>query len=205
MDKSKDTKIVTAVIILFISLTIFSNLGSLRALSIATLAVDGGALLYPLTFTCRDILHKKAGASLTRFTIWMSAVVNALLFLFLWLVGILPADSTVGPQLEYAMVLAPGVRLVVASVIALLISELLDTHIYSLVRRRLGSRRMYLRTLISNGISVPVDTVLFIIIAFVGRYPTSVLLSMIIANIIIKYAVALVSCWGVYLVKDDKD
>ncbi|MDO4581505.1 MAG: queuosine precursor transporter [Bacillota bacterium] len=198
-------KIIVAMAAIYIALVIFSNLGSLRVLAVAGLSVDGGALLYPFTFTARDILHKKSGAALTRFVIILAAGVNLALFGFVWLVGVLPADMTVGAQGEYALVLAPGVRLVLASVLAMTAAELLDTRIYSAVRRRFGARRQWLRVLLSNLVSVPVDTLIFLALAFGGKYPLAVLGSMFAANIAIKFTVSLLSLAGVYAVKDDID
>lgn len=202
---NKRLKIIIAAAAGYISLIIFSNLGSLRILNIAGLSVDGGALLYPFTFTMRDLLHKKTGAQITRFTIWLAAGINILLFAFVWIVGALPADPTVGAQAEYSLVLAPGLRLVAASVVAMTIAELIDTVVYSAVRRKYGTRKQWLRVILSNTISVPIDTAVFLLIAYTGLYDFSVLVGMFLSNLIIKYVVSLLSFGGVYLVKEDND
>ena len=202
---NKRLKIIIAAAAGYISLIIFSNLGSLRILNIAGLSVDGGALLYPFTFTMRDLLHNKTGAQITRFTIWLAAGINILLFAFVWMVGALPADPTVGAQAEYSLVLAPGLRLVAASVVAMTIAELIDTVVYSAVRRKYGTRKQWLRVILSNTISVPIDTAVFLLIAYTGLYDFSVLVGMFLSNLIIKYVVSLLSFGGVYLVKEDND
>ena len=189
----------------YICLLLFSNLGSLRIISLAGLALDGGPLLYPFSFTMRDLLHKKCGASLTRFVLILAAAVNLLRFAFVALVGMLPPDLSVGPQSEYLRVLAPGVRLVLASVAAMTLAELLDTHVYSRVRRRFGSRRQWLRVLLSNLFSVPLDSAVFVLIAFAGRYDPHSLFAIFIGNIVLKYAVSLLCLGGVYLVKEDRE
>jgi uncharacterized integral membrane protein (TIGR00697 family) len=187
-----------------IALVIFSNLGSLRILSLAGLAVDGGTILYPLTFTARDLLHKKIGARLVRFVIVLAALINLALFAFVWLIAKLPPDPTVGAQLEYALVLLPGIRLVLGSIAAMTVAELINTFAYIIVRRRFGQRLQWLRVLIASGVSIPLDTIIFLIIAFVGRISTAVIGEMFIANILVKYAVMLVSFGSIYLVKDDR-
>ena len=189
----------------YIALVIFSNLGSLRILLLAGLAVDGGTLLYPLTFTARDLLHKITGARLVRLVIVLAALINLALFAFVWLVAKLPPDLTVGQQLEYALVLLPGLRLVLGSITAMTVAELTDTFFYSLVRRKYGRQRQWLRVAVSNCVSVPLDTVIFLLIAFWGRIPTAVIGQMFIANILVKYAVSLVSLGSIYLVKEDKE
>ena len=190
---------------IYISLIIFSNLGSLRIITLLGLSLDGGTLLYPFTFTMRDILHKKAGAKLARFTIYLSAIVNLLLFGFVWLVGILPPDLSVGGQTEYALVLSPGIRLVLASIIAATLAELLDTTVYSIVRRRFGTKKQWLRVLFSNLFSIPVDTAVFLLLAFAGRFSMATLLAIFWGNLALKFAVSLLSMGGVYLVKEDRE
>lgn len=189
----------------YISLTLFANIGSLRVLLLFGLAADGGTLLYPFTFTLRDILHKKLGAATTRFIIVLSAIINLLLFLFIYLVSSLPADPSAGDQAAFAQVLNPGIRLVAGSLLGMTVAELSDTTLYSLVRRRWGRRRQYLRVLLSNALSIPLDTLIFILVAFAGRYTAAVLWEMFWANLIIKYLISLLSVGGVYLVRDDRD
>ena len=176
--------------VLYISLILFSNLGSLRVILLAGLSLDGGTLLYPFTFTMRDVLHKKCGGDIARFVILLSAAINLLM--------------SVGPQTAYALVLAPGFRIVIASILAATLAELLDTRIYSLVRSRFGSRRQWLRVLLSNLFSVPLDSAVFVLVAFAGRYDPASLWAIFIGNIVVKYIVSLLSMGSIYLVKDDQ-
>ena len=201
---AKTERTVVAAAAAYLALTLFANLGSLRAVMLGPFAMDGGALLYPFTFTARDLLHKKSGAALTRFVILLAAVANLLLFAYLRLVGGLPADPAVGPQTEYLLVLAPGLRLVVASVLAMTVAELLDTTIYQAVRRRLGSRRQWLRVLLSNLVSIPVDTAIFLFAAFGGQYDAATIGAMFVSNLLIKYLVTVISLGSVYLVREDR-
>ena len=67
-----------------------------------------------------------------------------------------------------------------------------------------GQRRQWLRVVASNSVSVPVDTILFLLIAFWGWVPTMVIGQMFIANILIKYVVSLISLGSIYLVKEDR-
>ncbi|MBO7668286.1 MAG: queuosine precursor transporter [Firmicutes bacterium] len=190
--------------VLYISLILFSNLGSLRVILLAGLSLDGGTLLYPFTFTMRDVLHKKCGGEIARFVILLSAAINLLMFAFAALVGALPADMAVGAQTEYALVLAPGFRIVIASILAATLAELLDTRIYSLVRDRFGDRHQWLRVLFSNLVSVPLDSAVFVLAAFAGRYSAAALWGIFIGNIVVKYVVSLLSLGSIYLVKEDR-
>ncbi len=202
--QDKRIKLIIAASAAYIALTLFSNIGSLRILAFGVLSLDGGTLLYPFSFTCRDLLHKKAGASITRYVIVLSAIINLLMFIFIMIVALLPADPAVGPQTGYGQVLLPGIRLVIGSIVAMTISELVDTEIYSLVRKRFGASHQWLRVFYSNLISVPVDTTIFLLIAFGGIISSTVMLKLFVANLLIKYVVTIISLGSIYLVKDDQ-
>lgn len=190
------------VCVLYVSAQIFADITSLRILFLAGLSIDGGTLIYPFTFTLRDMVHKLAGASVARTLIILAAIINLLMAGLFWLVSILPADPLVGPQAEFGIVLAPVIRIVLASIIAEVVSELIDTEVYELWIQRMGHDRQWGRVLASNAISVPLDSALFVLIAFWGELPTEVIFSIFIANVLVKGAVTILSIPGIYLVKD---
>ena len=100
------------------------------------------------------------------------------------------------------MVLAPVFRITIASIVAEVVSELIDTEIYEVWVRRFAQRWQWGRVLASNAVSVPVDTALFTLLAFWGVLPTEVMLSLFLSNILVKFAVTFVSIPGIYLVKE---
>lgn len=196
-------RMIVIVSVLYVSAQIFADITSLRILLIAGFSIDGGTLIYPFTFTLRDMVHKVAGASIARTLIFLAAGVNLLMAGLFWLVSVLPPDiAGVGEQPEFGAVLAPVFRIVLASIVAEVISELIDTEMYNLWVKRFGERLQWGRVLLSNAISVPIDSALFVLIAFVGDLPTEVIFSIFLANIIVKGLVTLISIPGIYLVKD---
>src|SRR5690606_20139094 len=126
--------------VFYVAAQIFADITSLRILLIAGFSIDGGTLVYPFTFTLRDMVHKVAGASIARTLIFMAAMINLLMAGLFWIVSVLPADLAVGEQTEFATVLAPVFRIVLASIIAEVVSELIDTEIYSLWVKRFSER-----------------------------------------------------------------
>lgn len=198
------TKNLNTIVILvgaYLAAQIFADITSLRILLIAGFSVDAGTLVYPFTFTLRDLVHKVAGVTVARTLIFLAAGLNIAMALLFWLVAQLPADPNVGAQLEFATVLAPVWRIVFASILAEVVSELLDTEAYRLWERRFGQRWQWGRVLVSNAVSVPVDSAVFVTLAFAGNMPAEVVLSIFAANVLIKGAVTLVSLPGIYIVK----
>lgn len=200
--KLKTLQVLVVVCVTYIAAQIFADITSLRILFIGGLSIDGGTLVYPFTFTLRDMVHKVAGASIARTLIITAAVINLLMAGLFWLISVLPPDMSVGAQAEFGIVLAPVLRIVLASIIAEVVSELIDTEMYELWIKWIGHNKQWGRVLFSNAISVPIDSALFVVIAFLGNLPVDVVFSIFIANVLVKGAVTFISIPGIYLIKD---
>ena len=186
----------------YIALQIFSDVGSLRIVMLGGMSIDAGTFIYPLTFTLRDMVHKTMGKKGAQLMIVTAAGFNLLMALYFWVVSILPPDLGVGAQAEFGQVLAPLWRLVFASIVAEVISELTDTEIYSAWKNKVTSKHQWSRVLVSNAVSIPLDSFIFCWIAFGGLFEAAVVWSIFFSNTIIKFATTLVSLPAIYLVKE---
>jgi len=193
----------------YVACSLMANVMSVRILRIgpdwASFSIDAGTLTYPLTFTLRDLVHKVGGRWAARVIILSAAAFNIVLALGLYLAAILPADSEVpGPAQEwFGPVLNPVTRIVLASVIAQVIAELADTEVYHRFVMRFGHRMQWGRVLTSNAIAIPIDSIVFVLIAFGGTLPWSVAVSIIWANIVVKGLATIVSIPLIYAVPED--
>ena len=111
----------------YFALQIFSDIGSLKIIKLFGYSIDGGTFLYPFTFTIRDLIHRLSDKKTSQIVIIQSGLLNLLMALFFYIIGILPADLEIGPQNEFTSVLSPIWRLVIASICAEIISEFIDT------------------------------------------------------------------------------
>jgi uncharacterized integral membrane protein (TIGR00697 family) len=187
----------------YVAAALIANVMSVRLVRVVGFSIDAGTLTYPLTFTLRDVIHKLGGRRAARATIVATAGFNVFLAVGLWAAARLPADLEVGPQREFGEVLVGTWRIVVASIVAQVIAELLDTEVYHRVVLRFGHSRQWLRVLASNAVSVPVDSVVFVLIAFGGEVPASVAWSIIVANIVVKGITSVVSTPLIYAVREE--
>ena len=53
-------RVFLSISILYVVVGMLSNISSLRIINILGISMDAGTLLYPLTFTLRDLIHKKS-------------------------------------------------------------------------------------------------------------------------------------------------
>jgi len=187
----------------YIAAQILSDIGSLKIAQVMGFAVDGGTFIYPLTFTLRDMVHKLLGRKAARTVIFAAGVINLLMAAYFAFLSALPPAADWLLQESFIAVLNPVWRIVIASIAAELASELLDTEVYHIWVSRVTRRYQWARVLVSNSISIPLDSLIFCWGAFGGLLPAQVVWSIFWANVLIKVATTLVSLPGIYLVKGE--
>lgn len=186
----------------YIACQMISNISSVKIANVLSLAVDGGTFLYPLAFTIRDMAHKTIGKKNTQKLIIVSAVINIFTPIYFYIISQIPADKSWEFDEAFKMTLSPVIRISIASIIASTLSEFVDTEIYHFFVSKITKKYQWLRVLISNAFSIPVDNFLFVAIAFFKVLPINALIGIFIFNFFVKYAVTIISVPMIYLVKE---
>ncbi len=193
------SRVAIAVVAGYIAAQMLADIASLKIGLVAGLAVDMGTFIYPITFTLRDVVHKVLGRENTRWLIILAAVVNLAMALYLRWVASVPSDPEWGLGEQFSAILAPVWRIVIASIVAEVVSELLDTEVYHWFVTRITRRFQWLRVLISNSVSVPVDNLIFAVGAFGWALPWGVVWQIFVVNLLVKYGVTVISLPLIYL------
>lgn len=186
----------------YIACQMISNISSVKIANVLSLAVDGGTFLYPLAFTIRDMAHKTIGKKNTQKLIIVSAIINIFTPIYFYIISQIPADKSWEFNEAFKMTLSPVIRISIASIIASTLSEFVDTEIYHFFTTKITKKYQWLRVLISNAFSIPVDNFLFVAIAFFRVLPINALIGIFIFNFFVKYAVTIISVPMIYLVKE---
>jgi uncharacterized integral membrane protein (TIGR00697 family) len=191
-----------------------SDIASLKVASVFGLPVDAGTFIYPVTFTLRDLVHKRLGKKAARITIVLAGAINLLMALYFWAVSLLPShvswDAELAPGLSmgraYSAILSPAWIVVAASIIAEVVSELVDTEAYRIWEKRMGERMQWMRVLFSNAFSVPLDSLIFCWIAglWAWRMEPKYIWANVAFNVAVKFAVTLLSLPAIYLVRQGR-
>lgn len=205
---------VVIIVAAYIAAQMLSDIMSLKIALVAGLFIDAGTFIYPITFTLRDLAHKTLGIRATRTLIFAAAGINIVMALAFAFTAWLPADASLldpaSPDYSpstafFGSVLSPVWRIVIASILAEVIAELVDTEIYRLWVTRVTRRYQWARVLTSNAVSVPLDSLIFGVVAFGGVLPTPVVIDIILVNIGVKLATTLVSLPLIYAVPERAD
>lgn len=202
-NKENNISFLTILIICsYIACQIISNISSVKIANVLSLAVDGGTFLYPLSFTIRDMAHKTIGKKNTQKLIIVSAVISIFTPIYFYIISQIPADISWEFNEAFKITLSPVIRISIASIVASTLSELVDTEIYHFFVNKITKKYQWLRVLISNAFSIPVDNFLFVMIAFWKVLPINALIGIFIFNFFVKYAVTIISVPMIYLVKE---
>ena len=202
----------------YIALQMIADVAAVKIVELPWLglALPGGTLVFALTFSWRDALHRVLGQEWAKVSIFMAALFNILLVGYLMLVGVMPYPAWWGGQDAYNLLLMLTPRIAVASVAAELVSELLDTYVFEklwyTVRSYHGDRldipaRYKIRSrlpgwlvvILSNTAASPIDSVVFTTLAFAGTMPFPALLSVIWGSMAFKWVVGVASAPLVYV------
>jgi len=124
-----------------------------------------GTVFFAATFTFRDRVHHLTASRAYVYTMiaWCAAANVA-------------AAAATGTPMRY----------IVASFTAIVLAEVADTEVY----HRLRERSWAARVLASNAVSVPLDTVVFVTIAFVGSLPFGDVREIFVNDVLWKYGMA---------------
>jgi queuosine precursor transporter len=187
---------------IYVSAQLLSNIASLQIVNFAGLSFDAGTFIYPITFTLRDLAHKVLGIKGVRVLIITAVVINLFMAVFFWFISTLQPDTTAGSSEVWGRVLSPVWRITIASVLSQLISEMTDTEVYRLWVDRITKHYQWMRVLVSNSVSVPLDSLTFSFLAFYGSMPVESVWGIFWANVIIKMLITVLSLPFIYFVKE---
>lgn len=205
------TRVAIAAVGAYVGAQVIADVASLKIGVVAGRAVDMGTFVYPITFTLRDVVHKALGKRAARTMVVTAAAVNLAMAGYLHLAAGAATDASYPLGDEFQAVLGPLWRIVVASIVAEVVSGLLDTEVYHWFVRRVTTRHQWARVVVSNGVSVPVDNVLFAVLAFGAipgfvdhdlTLPWATVWEIFVVNLTVKALVSAASVPLIYLTAD---
>jgi len=127
-----------------------------------------GVILWPVVFIMTDIINEYFGrAGVKRLSI-LGAAIIAYAFVALWLTGFVDAAgfSPVDDK-SFSTVFFQSRWIIVGSIVAFLLAQLIDVSVFWIIRRQTGHRFLWLRATGSTLVSQLIDT---FVVGFIGLY-----------------------------------
>jgi len=198
--KMKEFKHLTVIGMFFVSVLLISNVASSKILVLGPFDFDGGTILFPLSYIFGDILTEVYGYGRSRKIIWMGFFMSIMMAAVFMIVGKLPPSASWDGQSAYEMILGWTPRIVLASVIAYLIGEFLNSYILAKIKVWMNGRFLFVRTITSTFVGELFDTLIFSLIAFYGALDNDLLIAVIVSNYIFKVGVEIIFTPITYLI-----
>jgi hypothetical protein len=188
---------------IFVTCLVISNLIAVKLAYFGTSPLLGplflpvAVIIFPVSYIFGDILTEVYGYARARQVIWIGFACNLLAVLAIWIGGRLPAApfwnagiyaSSTDAQAAYEAILGFSPRLLIASFMAYLAGEFLNSFVLAKLKIATAGRWLWVRTLSSTLVGQLADSALFITIAFGGMIPAPALAQMVITQWIFKSA-----------------
>ncbi|MEI8130615.1 MAG: queuosine precursor transporter [bacterium] len=185
----KNYKYLGAISVFFVSILLISDVASSKIVDLKWFTFDGGTLLFPLSYIFGDVLTEVYGYKRSRQTIWLGFAMTLLMSIIFIVVGKLPPAAGWDNQAAYDAILGLTPRIVIASLIAYFAGEFSNSYILAKMKIWTKGKMLWARTIGSTIVGELLDSMLFIVIAFWGVFPTSLIVTLIVSNYIFKTAV----------------
>lgn len=184
---------------LFITCLTVSNIIAGKLFTLGPLVLPAAVFAYPVTFVITDTVSEVWGKKEANEIVWLGFIMNLVMTAFLYLGRVLPPASFWSHQAAYETILGTIPRIVAASMVAYLVSQLHDVWAFLFWRRVTKGKHLWLRNNLSTMASQLLDSVIFITLAFAGTVELSVLGNMIAGQYLVKFILALADTPFCYL------
>lgn len=183
---------------LFCSLVVLCNVVSSKLVQLGPLVVPLGVFFYPLTFAVTDVVSEAFGKRCARGVVWAGLWANLALLLVSAAVVAIPSVPFADDS-AMVKVFSSAPRLVLASVLAYLVSQHHDVWAFHLWKALTRGRLLAVRSFLSTAVSQLLDALVFMTVAFYGSFPVRDLAWMVFSQYLLKLLFALLSVPLVYL------
>ena len=178
----------------FVTNAILGELTGGKLFTLGPFTLSIGVIPWPVVFIATDLINEYFGRDGVRRLTLMTIALIVYAFIVLFLAMQVPAASfSPVTDAHFQAVFGQSLWIIVGSVIAFAVSQLVDVGIFWLVRHKTGGRFLWMRATGSTVVSQLIDSVVIIGVAFwlPGKVQTSEFLTVAASNYSFKLIVAL--------------
>jgi hypothetical protein len=171
-------------------------------------------LLWPLEFVITDIVNEYYGPkAVRRISLIAVALISYAFIMFYLAMSAAPASFWVASkmqngipsmQLAFEAIFGQGMWIIIGSIIAFMVSQLIDVTVFHQIKKRTGEKMIWLRSTGSTVVSQFVDSFVVLFIAFkLGNgWAWSTVLAVGVVNYIYKFTMAIVLTPLIHIIRN---
>ena len=170
-----------------------------------------GVLLWPFVFVMTDLINEYFGRKGVRFISWLTVILIGYGFFMLfgaihtapnaWWITSKQSAGIENMSHAYNGIFGQGMGIIIASMIAFLIGQLVDVFVFHRIKKKTGEKHIWLRATGSTLVSQFIDSFVVLVIAFYfypklvpsqgSAWPINQVLAIGVVNYIYKFVVAI--------------
>ncbi|AKB73618.1 Putative preQ0 transporter [Methanosarcina lacustris Z-7289] len=155
----------------FVSSLLLGNLLGSKLIEIFGIVTSVGLFGYPVTFLITDIVEEVRGKEVTKIFVHAGFLSLCIAVLFVFVSTGLPPSPLYPHNEAYNYVFSNSLRLILASMIAFVISQYHDLWAFNFWKQKTNGRYLWLRNNLSTIVSQLLDSIIFMFIAFYRATP----------------------------------
>lgn len=172
--------------------------------------LTAGALIWPVVFIATDLINEYFGKTGVKRISYLTALLILYSFVVIFMaIRLPPADwwaqitdlqgNVFNMDLAFNKVLGQGLRIILGSLAAFLLGQLVDVFVFQKLRLVTGNKKLWLRATGSTLVSQLVDSFVVLFIAFYGVFSNEQIIAIGITNYLYKFSVAILLTPVIYL------
>jgi queuosine precursor transporter len=180
-----------------------------------TFTLTCGVLLWPLEFVMTDIINEYYGPKAVRQISFIAIALISYAFIMFYAAIHIPADTSFWTgsrqaegipdmQLAFSGIFGQGMWIIFGSLMAFLVSQILDAWVFHRIKRATGEKYVWLRATGSTVVSQLVDSFVVLFIAFkIGQgWSYQRVIAICLVNYTYKFVMALILTPLIYLIEN---
>ena len=203
MFKSKKDTVYVVLAGIFITNAIVAELIGGKLIHIGAAVMSIGILPWPIVFITTDLINEYFGEKGVKKLSLITAALIAYCFVLLYVALKIPAvqGENLITDSQFTAVFGQSMWIIVGSITAFLVSQLIDVTIFHFVKSRTGNRMIWLRSTGSTVISQLFDSFIVLGIAFwmTGKMTTDVFIVSAFTGYFVKLIIAILLTPLIYL------
>lgn len=153
---------------IFITNAVVAELIGGKLIQIGPFVMSIGILPWPIVFLTTDLINEYFGEKGVKKLSFITACLIAYAFLILFMSIVIPAAKGISPvnDKQFQAVFGQSMWIIVGSIIAFMVSQLIDVWMFWFFKKRTGENKIWLRTTGSTVVSQLFDSFIVLGIAF---------------------------------------
>jgi len=188
---------------IFITNAVVAELIGGKLIHVGSAVMSVGILPWPVVFITTDLINEYFGHKGVKRLSMITASLIAYCFVLLYIALNIPAvkGSNLVSDTQFTAVFGQSMWIIVGSITAFLVSQLIDVTLFHFVKNRTGNKMIWLRSTGSTVISQLFDSFIVLGIAFwmTGKMTTDVFIKSAFTGYFVKLTIAIVLTPLIYL------